>query len=220
MNEQFYELPQEKQMRIINAGVEVFSQYDYKHASTEEMARKAGISKGLLFYYFHNKKSFYLFLFEYGVKLLLNQIIDDHFKEITDFFDLIQYAAEKKVGILEKMPYLADFVVRCFYEEGEGPGPEVGVAVTELIGKNYQKYFQNIDYSKFRKDVSPKEVYDMLVWMTLGYLHDRRRAGKPIVLKETMDLFYVWEKHLRRIAYEDEDQKDPLVCAGQKVRTI
>ncbi|WP_432764423.1 TetR/AcrR family transcriptional regulator [Hungatella hathewayi] len=56
MNEQFYDLPQEKQMRIINAGLEVFSKNDYKHAVTDEIARKAGISKGLLFYYFHNKK--------------------------------------------------------------------------------------------------------------------------------------------------------------------
>ena len=30
MNEQFYELPQEKQLRIINAGLEVFSKNDYK----------------------------------------------------------------------------------------------------------------------------------------------------------------------------------------------
>ena len=41
MNEQFYELPQEKQMRIINAALEVFAQNDYKHAVTDEIARKS-----------------------------------------------------------------------------------------------------------------------------------------------------------------------------------
>ena len=75
MNEQFYDLPQEKQMRIINAGLEVFSKNDYKHAVTDEIARKAGISKGLLFYYFHNKKSLYLYLFDYSAKLIMNQVM-------------------------------------------------------------------------------------------------------------------------------------------------
>ena len=61
MNEMFFRLPEEKQQRIINAGIEVFSNHEYKRASTDEIARKAGISKGLLFHYFHNKKSFYLY---------------------------------------------------------------------------------------------------------------------------------------------------------------
>lgn len=65
MNEKFYELPAEKQQRIINAGLEVFGAYDYPQASTDDIAAKAGISKGLLFYYFKNKKEFYLFLFDY-----------------------------------------------------------------------------------------------------------------------------------------------------------
>ncbi|EEF68493.1 TetR/AcrR family transcriptional regulator, partial [Holdemania filiformis] len=65
MNEKFYELPPEKQQRIINAGLEVFGAHDYPQASTDDMTAKAEISKGLLFYYFKNKKEFYLFLFDY-----------------------------------------------------------------------------------------------------------------------------------------------------------
>lgn len=56
INEKFYELEKEKQDKIINAAIEVFSKNDYKNAVTEEIAYKAEISKGLLFYYFKNKK--------------------------------------------------------------------------------------------------------------------------------------------------------------------
>ena len=52
MNEKFYELPAAKQQRIINAGLEVFGAHDYPQASTDDITAKAGISKGLLFYYF------------------------------------------------------------------------------------------------------------------------------------------------------------------------
>ena len=63
--EKFLELPNEKQLRIINAGFEYFGKYGYKGANTEDIANKAGISKGALFYYFKNKESFYLYLHEF-----------------------------------------------------------------------------------------------------------------------------------------------------------
>ena len=53
MNDKFYLLEEEKQLKIINAAMEVFGKNEYKKASTDLIAAKAGISKGLLFYYFH-----------------------------------------------------------------------------------------------------------------------------------------------------------------------
>ena len=59
--EKFLELPNEKQLKIINAGFEYFGKYGYKGANTEDIANRAGISKGLLFYYF--KSQFHLFYY-------------------------------------------------------------------------------------------------------------------------------------------------------------
>ena len=70
MNEAFFELPPEKQQRIMNAGFEVFLQNEYKRASTDEIAARSNISKGLLFYYFHNKKTLYLYLFEKAMEII------------------------------------------------------------------------------------------------------------------------------------------------------
>ena len=52
MNEKFFELKKEKQDRMINAALKVFSQYGYNHASTDEIVKEAQIIKGLLFHYF------------------------------------------------------------------------------------------------------------------------------------------------------------------------
>ncbi len=57
MNEKFYQLSEEKQLRILNAAMEVFGLHEYKRASTDVIAAKAGVSKGLLFYYFDCCKS-------------------------------------------------------------------------------------------------------------------------------------------------------------------
>jgi AcrR family transcriptional regulator len=102
MNEKFNELPEEKRMRIINAGFEVFSQSEYKKASTDDIAARAGISKGLLFYYFHNKKTLYLFLLDHAKQLLAASVTDSHFYEINDAFDLLEYAACANISSCRK----------------------------------------------------------------------------------------------------------------------
>lgn len=74
MNDRFYELPEEKQLAIFNAAMEVFGENDYKRASTDLIAKKAGISKGMLFYYFHNKKELFLQTFSFLRKKKLRMI--------------------------------------------------------------------------------------------------------------------------------------------------
>lgn len=43
MHEIFYKLEKEKQNRIINAGMNIFSLSDYKHASTDDIASTAKV---------------------------------------------------------------------------------------------------------------------------------------------------------------------------------
>ena len=177
MNEKFFELPEEKHLRIINAGFEVFAQYEYKKASTEDIAAKAGISKGLLFYYFHNKKSLYLFLFDYADRLLTASVIDERFREITDPFELFEYAAVKKYEVLQKTPYVTDFIMRSFFSKKEPVSDALNERVGTKMAEIYDMMNTNLDFSKARDDVDMPEILRMLTWTADGYIHERQRAG-------------------------------------------
>lgn len=207
MNDKFYELPEEKQLRIINAGLEVFSQNDYKRASTDEIARIAGTSKGLLFYYFHNKKEFYFFLHDYTSKLVADAVVDDGYTEITDFFQLCRYAAQKKLDLLQKMPYISDFTLRAFYSQKEDVSSEINESVVEATAKMFSTYFASVDLTKFKEGADPQEILQMLTWMTDGYLHEKQRMkatitpGDMIVL---MEKYERWANMLKEIFYKEE----------------
>ena len=82
MNEKFLSLPEEKQQRIINAGFQVFAHFPYKKAPVSEIAANAGISKSLLFHYFHNKKDFYFFLWQ-KVEDISMRYMSEHWKRIS-----------------------------------------------------------------------------------------------------------------------------------------
>lgn len=204
MNEQFFRLPEEKQQAVINAALEVFAKHEYKKASTDDIAAKAGISKGLLFYYFHNKKSLYLYLYDYSHKVVTEQVIDTRFNEITDFFELLSYAAHKKAVLMSRNPYLMDFAMRCFYPEKEEVSDTLNSTNQEFIDNSIYWYFKNVDFSKFRQDANPRKILRMLLWMTDGYINETRRQGKPFVLAEMMEDFSEWSDMFRRLAYREE----------------
>ncbi|NBH84442.1 TetR/AcrR family transcriptional regulator [bacterium C-53] len=206
MNEAFYELSEEKQQAIYNASMEVFGDYEYKRASTDLIASKAGVSKGLLFYYFHNKKALYLHTFEYVSKIVEDAISDTHLSEITDFFELISYATEKKVKILIENPFIMRFSIRCFYSQKEDVSSEIQTEISNEKGKKYDAYFKNLELGKFKEGIDPEQIYHMLVWMTDGYLHSRQMEGKPIEIEDVTREFTQWTAMFKSIAYKEEFQ--------------
>lgn len=89
MNEKFFALPKQKQDAIINAGYRVFSQNSYKKSPMSEIAGEAGISKSLLFHYFHNKQELYLFLWDNCAKLTIKYLTEYKCYEQTDLFEMM-----------------------------------------------------------------------------------------------------------------------------------
>ena len=70
MNDSFLNLPTEKREEILNAAMRVFSMYEYKKASTDDIAAYANISKVMLFYYFNNKAELYEDVYDFDHKII------------------------------------------------------------------------------------------------------------------------------------------------------
>lgn len=204
MSERFKELPAEKQLSILRAATEVFAKYEYKKASTDLIAYKAGVSKGLLFYYFQNKKDLYLTVFEHVKQTVTEGVTDSHFLEITDFFELITYATMKKLRILAENPYIVEFSVRSFYSEKEEISDDLKGKISRGIEQNYKQNFEKIDFSKFREGVDPFEIFKMLVWLVDGYIHDHQMRCEPLCLDAIDKAFANWTEMFKQIAYKEE----------------
>lgn len=204
MNEKFKELPEEKQMAIINSAMEVFSKNDYRHASTDLIAAKAGISKGLLFYYFHNKQALYLYVYNYAFQAVREQITDPAFFQITDFFELLKYGSDKKMALLDKNPFMLDFAMRSFYSEKETVSEELKSVNCNYIKEAFLTYFSHIDFGRFKDEADPYQIYQMLIWMADGYLHQLRMQEKPLELPALESEFLKWCNYFKSVSYKEE----------------
>lgn len=204
MNDKFYNLDKEKQMKIINSGLQQFGIHGFKNANCDDIASNAGISKGLLFHYFDNKKEFYLFLFHFCQKLMMKYIDIVEIKKIDDFFDLIDYGTDKKVELLKKYPFILNFTIKAFFSQKESVSKEMNEVIMKTIDSVFDVYFEHIDVNRFKDDMNPKQICQMLLWMGEGYLLEKVRLNQPLNVGEILKDFNDWKIMFKNMCYKEE----------------
>ena len=177
MNERFFSLPEERQQAIINAGYRVFSRNTYKNSPMSEIAQAAGISKSLLFHYFHNKKELYLFLWDKCAEITIELLTRYGCYSQAGLFESMERGMRAKMEIVRRYPDMASFTIKAFYEKD----PEVNVAVQE----SYHRYF-NLKADKARMNFDPEQfipgldipmMYREMYWASEGYLWEMVQRG-------------------------------------------
>lgn len=64
--------------------------------------------------------------------------------------------------------------------------------------------YKNIDTTKFKKDVNPKQIYQMMLWMSEGYINEKKRMNTPIILEDFLADFKTWEILMKKACYEED----------------
>ena len=90
--ETFFNLPEEKRERVIEAAIEEFAVYPFHQARITAIADNAGIAKGSFYQYFEDKKDLYKYIIELLVERKLTYINLDMMvnREKYSFFELLR----------------------------------------------------------------------------------------------------------------------------------
>jgi len=173
INSKFYNLKTDKQKRIINAAIKEFVENGYEKASTNEIIKEAGISKGSLFNYFNSKKELYLFLFEYVGKIV-DKIYDEIDLNETDFFNRLRDVGMIKFKIMKKYPLAFDFLKTVSLEGVDEVKSEINKIKNSTIENGFERIYENIDLTKFRGDIDLKKIINIINWTMLGFSEQQR----------------------------------------------
>ena len=203
LNEKFLKLPEPKQKKIIYAAIRIFAEKEYKHASTDRMAELAGISKGLLFFYFKNKKSLYLYVYDYLIGLIVRQLEDMEFKEEHDFFKLFELSIRVKSALMKDNPYIHGFLLKARYEENEAVKQELSDRNKTFLEEMFPRWFPEVDFSKFKEDVDPRDVFMLLYYLGDGYLREAVRRI-DFDLDRVCEDYERWMDWIKKSVYRKE----------------
>lgn len=169
MTERLEALPEDKRRNILSASLGEFAEHGYINASTNRIVKAAGISKGLLFHYFGNKKGLFLFVLDYTITYLMEKMNEYASSLSGDFFERLgQYAMIKtRIGIEEPDMY------HILYDVYVNLPPEIKDELMErygaILSDQRKAFISTMDKDKLRSGVTPEAAVNLIVDFLDGY---------------------------------------------------
>lgn len=169
----------DKRTRILNAAMKEFVK-GYKNASTDDIVREAGISKGLLFHYFGSKKDLFLFLHEYALKMMLGEFFSLINLEQRDILERWRQIILLKIDLVHKYPAIFAFINAVYMGDNSDSTAEINERKTAFSGDIYPKLFDDVDVSLFRDDIDPHKAINVIMFTMEGYSNSQVGPDKTL----------------------------------------
>ncbi len=151
---------------MINAALKIFAINGYKHASTDEIVKEAGISKGLLFHYFTNKMGLYSFLLDYSAKYMSFEFSRTIGEEV-DYFDFLEKLETAKLNVLRNYPYMNEFIDGCIAEYREDLD-ETGKGAIRAYKETLDRYRSRVDKPNLKAGIDLEQLENMIGYTIKG----------------------------------------------------
>jgi AcrR family transcriptional regulator len=160
----FFNLPEEKQKRVLETAIEEFSEKGYGGASINLIVSKLGIAKGSIYQYFTNKKSLFLHIFDYAVELIrktLKQVKNE--TRDAPVFERIKKSLLAGVDFIERHPSIYRIYLKIMFER-EAPFRQELLHRIRLFSSEYltSLLIEGKERGEIRKDVDVKVAVFLL----------------------------------------------------------
>ena len=208
MKEAFKKLDRVRQTEILNAALHEFATDGYEDASTNRIVKRAEMSKGMLYYYFHNKESLYYACTEYALNSVNTALMKREYPR-QGFIERSALISKLKKEYHDKYPEISQFITQVYLQDSV---PEAfRTLLDELVQNGFEKMYKDVDLSYFRDDVSHETLMQLITWTLEGYSKHVETEAKNIS-DYTKDLEPLWEQFdeylaaLKKIYYKEEYQ--------------
>ena len=167
---------EERRAQLLALGVRLFSSTPYDAISIDEIARSAGISKGLLYHYFGSKRDFYLEVVREAVEELVTLTAPDPDlpadEQLTrSLHAYLDYVRRRREGYLTVM------------QGGMGADPEVRALVDRMRQRVVQRLLDGLGI----ENPNPRLLVGLRGWigalegLVLAWLETDRVADDEVV---------------------------------------
>jgi AcrR family transcriptional regulator len=173
-------LPEPARARILDAALAEFVARGYDGASTNTIARAAGVAKGLVFHHFGSKADLFLAVHDH-VTARIGAQITSGMPERADLFEWLHELSLRKMRVLQRDPLAYQFVLSA----REAPAPlrqQIEQRMLALRAETWQRIRGAIDASRLRPGVTLEQAIETLT--ILGEGLDRRYTPRIAALPD------------------------------------
>lgn len=145
----------ERRAQLIALGVRLFSHHPYEQVSIEDISEQAGISRGLLYHYFGNKRGFYVACIKEAAAELASFVRP---RPETEKAEVVGQAVQRYLDWVEAR---ADAYLALMHG-GMGHDPEVSAIIEQTRAQIIQQINDRIGLD------APRPVFDMALRAWIG----------------------------------------------------
>jgi AcrR family transcriptional regulator len=160
----------ERRGHIVIATLAEFTQWGYQQASTNRIARQAGVSKGLLFHYFGNKRLLFEHCVEYAIATVRLDYLERLVLETPDFVERQRCLSRLKYDAVIRNPEVFGFMSALYLNVHDD---DLGQSARDFIASMTDFYQhtmrEGIDEGLFRKDIAPAAAIRYIIWLLDGF---------------------------------------------------
>lgn len=206
MTTKLLELEPQRRDAILNAALKEFSSQGYDKASTNVIAKEAGISKSLMFHYVSNKQELFFAVYDYFFGLMKKEYYDLMDYDEKDIFNRLRKSYLLQIKLFEKHPWISELNKLLRPANSSSVNSELENRTRENHLNCYPQLFDGIDETKFRKELDIEKCKQIIFWSNIGFtdqLIEGIRSMKTnalddeIIIKKLDDFF----NELRKLFY-------------------
>ncbi|MGL4108451.1 TetR/AcrR family transcriptional regulator [Clostridium sp. LP20] len=182
-------IPKDKEERIFKAAIDEFTKEGYKNASTNNIVKESGISKGALFKYFGNKRNLYIYIVKRSLDVVEVAMVGAMDNLSSDLFERILEGQKIKLDIANKYPMETAVIIQCCTTHADEFEEELKERYSYYEQLGLELTTKGIDYSKFKEGVDIKKIFTTLTLISYGYTEvlERQYGGDVNLILKNYD---------------------------------
>ena len=154
---------------LLNAALKEFSTQGYDNASTNVIAKEAGISKALMFHYVNSKQDLFLFVYDYFSELLDREYYCKMDYSEKDIFARLRQSYILQMELMKQYPWLLEFNKLSSKTSSD----EINKALEDRVPtKPSCNIFEQIDITKFRDGLDIEKCKQFILWANIGFTNE------------------------------------------------
>ncbi|WP_411843661.1 TetR/AcrR family transcriptional regulator [Salinicoccus sp. HZC-1] len=209
MKEAFKSLDDSRQYEIFTAAMIEFAEHGFKRASTNRIVKNAGMSKGMLYYYFENKQTLFDDTLEFAFNHIESHMMLGVSTEKEGFIERCARLSKKKYEYFRAHPEVMGFVTSAYFSKELNEAQEK--SREELMKNRIIYLYDNIDMDRFSDDIDHATAIKLVSWTIDGYSREMEQRMKIEGLDfnhldDYFDDFDHYLDALRKLYYKEEYQ--------------
>lgn len=201
---------------LLNAALKEFVMQGFDNASTNVIAKDAGISKALMFHYVGSKQELFFLTYDYFSNLMRKEYFELMDYEEKDLFKRMRQSYLLQINLVKKYPCILELKkleqTTIFHEKFEKDRKK-----RESVSTNcYEKIFSGIDMTNFREELNIEKSKEIILWANIGFTN---KILNEVLADEKFDSPYSFNTEfiLRRLDEYFEELKKLFYRKGSNI---